>query len=345
MSPGSPGRRRNCTASTTRSSTFASRRNSAISACRAATLVGGSLTPMSRPACAHSRTYASGAAGDRPAPRLVRAEERLGERVVHPAQQLLVVRGVAALDARGVDVRARDALVQPAHERRRRGGAAAVAERRRRDPAHGAVEAPERILVVARPVVHAGHRTGMQGLQQQRADAGDERRQRAVDGPHRAAGPEEPGVVALGERTRPRRPLGARRPDGAPAGRAAARSTRSAIVDRNPRRAREAADLPRTRVRHAARDSRTDARSRGMQPATTHLASVPHARSGITTAPRVLLRIVLNIGGIMKVRASMKSLKKPGRRPGRAPPRQGLRHQPPQPALQGPPGLSSSVPG
>ena len=65
------------------------------------------------------------------------------------------------------------------------------------DPADGAGEPAERVLAVARPVVHAGHRARVERLHEQRPDAGDDRRHAAVHGPRGRADAEVAGVVAV----------------------------------------------------------------------------------------------------------------------------------------------------
>ena len=57
----------------------------------------------------------------------------------------------------------------------------------------------------------------MQGLQQQRADAGDQRRQRSIDRPHGAARAKESGIRPVGEREGPGRGLAAPGSSGSPA--------------------------------------------------------------------------------------------------------------------------------
>lgn len=102
-------------------------------------------------------------------------------------------------------VRARDALVQPPDARCLLLLLRPRALRDADDPAHGAREGTDRILAIAREVVHAGYRTGMESLDEQRPDAGDECGSARVDRPHRAAIGKVSVVVALGELTYPSR--------------------------------------------------------------------------------------------------------------------------------------------
>ena len=103
----------------------------------------------------------------------MRREEGVGEGHVHPAQQVGIARGVGLLDAVGV-VEAAHAAVQSADA-----GALAIGLRRVAEGHHGQPlsrpgEPAERVLLVARVLLHAGERRGVQGLHEECPDAADE---------------------------------------------------------------------------------------------------------------------------------------------------------------------------
>ena len=107
-------------------------------------------------------------------------QEGIREREVHPLDEVGVLSAVAAPRAVG-------SVVLAAH--------------RRMEAPH----TPERIFAVARPIVHAGHRPGVERLQQQRPDTGNEGRDAGVYRPRRAVLGEETAVFASLEAQYPRR--------------------------------------------------------------------------------------------------------------------------------------------
>lgn len=157
-------------------------------------------TPRGRP-LAHILV---GTSGNRTAPTFVRAQERLGEREMHPFHETGVRRRIGM--SAGIRlIGSRDSLVHPADARRLLLRLHRRAVRDADDPAHGTGQAPYRILAVAREVVHTGHRAGMKRLDEQRPDACDEGRGSRVDRPDRAPVGKVPVVVAVGDITHPLR--------------------------------------------------------------------------------------------------------------------------------------------
>ena len=125
-------------------------------------------------------------------PGLGTAQERFGEREVHPVEQFGVVGGVRAVIAVLIGECAGHPVVEAPDACRLRIGQRGVAEGDRDDPADGPGEPPERVGAIAGPVMHAGHGARMERLHQQCPDPGDEGRHPAVHGPRGGAGPKYP---------------------------------------------------------------------------------------------------------------------------------------------------------
>ena len=112
----------------------------------------------------------------------VRREERVGERVVHPAQQLGIRGGVRSAVGSVAD----DSVVDAAHGPRDRLGRRDVGERGDDQPLGGAPEPPDRVGAVGGVLGDTGDGSRLQRLHHQGADPADEGGEGAVHDPGRS---------------------------------------------------------------------------------------------------------------------------------------------------------------
>ena len=121
---------------------------------------------------------------------------------MHPPQQIRVARRVGPLRTIRV-VHPAHTTMQSAHAGALAVGLRGVAEGHHGEPLRRARQAPERILLVSRVLLHARECRRMQGLHEEGADAAYESGQRAVDGPRGGAGAEVARVGAVLELAHP----------------------------------------------------------------------------------------------------------------------------------------------
>ena len=112
-----------------------------------------------------------------------------------PEQEVGIV-GAVALPGDGVD--AVDPRVHRTDACRRGFGGRGVAVGGVDDEARGAREASPRVLAELAVLVDRGHRTRLERLHEQRAQASDEHHGIGVESPRHAVGPEDPEVGARG---------------------------------------------------------------------------------------------------------------------------------------------------
>lgn len=110
---------------------------------------------------------------------------------VDPQQQIGIVRGVGAPGHR---IDAVHAVVDAADRRGRRFRRRRVAVGRVEHELEGAVQARPRVGFVVAVLDDAGHRPRLEGLHEQRAHGGQQRRRVGVQSPRHAVGTEQPGV-------------------------------------------------------------------------------------------------------------------------------------------------------
>ena len=124
------------------------------------------------------------------------SHKAIREREVHPLDEVGVLSAVAAPRAVGSVVLAAHRRMEAPHTPELGRHLLASPKRQRENPPDRPGQAPERIFAVARPIVHAGHRPGVERLQQQRPDTGNEGRDAGVYRPRRAVLGEETAVFA-----------------------------------------------------------------------------------------------------------------------------------------------------
>jgi hypothetical protein len=106
-------------------------------------------------------------ARDGPAPHLVRAEERVGEGEVHPAEQLGIVRGIVPDLAGSIKIRSVHGLVEPLHAPARGKCVGRGSVRHGVDPARSHDEPAHRVLAKVRVVVDPCEDAGVKRLHEQ----------------------------------------------------------------------------------------------------------------------------------------------------------------------------------